>query len=138
MRQEITEIVVSTTGQACYEITGATARFLKEAGCRNGLLTAFIRHTSASLVIQENADRDVQLDMVDALDRLVPQNQPFRHTSEGLDDMPAHVKSALTATSLCIPVKNGQMVLGTWQGLFVIEHRSMPHRRKVVLHFIGA
>lgn len=137
MRQQLTEISVSTNGQAGYEITTAVAGWLANNKCRDGLLTVFIRHTSASLIIQENADRDVLLDLSDALAQLIPENQSFRHSSEGPDDMPAHIKSAITSTSLSIPVASGQMVLGTWQGIFVLEHRTAPHTRKLALHFCG-
>ena len=101
------------------------------------MLTAYIRHTSASLTIQENADPDVRRDLLDALDRLAPRSQEYRHRMEGSDDMPAHIKSALTSVSISIPVVNGRAVFGTWQALYLIEHRDAPHRREVVLHFLG-
>ncbi len=131
------ELAVSTSGQGCYDVTAAVANWLSNTQCKNGLLTIFIRHTSASLTIQENADPDVQLDLTDALNTLVPQNQNYRHSCEGPDDMPAHIKSALTSVSLTIPVMNGTMTLGTWQGIYLLEHRDSSHKRRLVLHFIG-
>src|SRR4030095_14812788 len=111
--------------------------WLAENGARDGLLTLFIRHTSASLLIQENADPDVQTDLIEAFARLAPLDRPYVHDVEGPDDMPAHIKSALTAASLSIPVRAGRMVLGTWQGIYVVEHRDRPHRREVVLQYLG-
>ena len=137
MHQEMFELVISTNGPGCYETTGAIDHWLADTGFNNGLLTVFIRHTSASLTIQENADHDVQLDLIDAFDTLAPQNAGYRHSCEGPDDMPAHIKSALTSTSLTIPVMEGRMTLGTWQGVFLLEHRTAPHQRKLVLHFLG-
>lgn len=139
MRQTQTEITVSTRGQGLYEITDAVRAFQAESAIRTGQLTAYCRHTSASLVIQENADPDVQRDLVAFFRRLVPDGDPlFVHTMEGPDDMPAHVKSALTQTSITVPIVEGALALGTWQGLYVFEHRSAPHRRRIVLHAIGA
>lgn len=131
-----TEIDIETRGQGLYEFTRAVAGFVeREAGGATGMLTAFCRHTSASLTIQENADPDVQHDLNEFFRRLVPENTSwFRHTAEGADDMPAHIKGALTDVSLSIPVAAGRMVLGTWQGIYLFEHRSRPHRRRVVLH----
>lgn len=138
MRQAQKEISVATTGAGLYEITRDVAAFLAPLRIETGLLTAFCRHTSASLVIQENADPDVQRDLVAFFARLVPNGDPlFVHTMEGPDDMPAHVKSALTQTSLSIPIANGALVLGTWQGLYLFEHRRAPHQRKIVLHVVG-
>ncbi|MGI9415278.1 MAG: secondary thiamine-phosphate synthase enzyme YjbQ [Hyphomicrobiales bacterium] len=119
------------------DISGHIARWLEGEGACDGLVTLFIRHTSASLTVQENADPDVQRDLVDALGRLAPEHAGYRHGMEGPDDMPAHIKSALTSTSVNVPVLSGAMALGTWQGLYVIEHRARPHRRKVALHFLG-
>ena len=113
------------------------ARWLGDIGAGEGLLTLFIRHTSASLTIQENADPDVLRDLLDALERLAPRAAGYRHASEGPDDMPGHIASMLTATSLSVPVAAGRMLLGTWQALYLIEHRDAPHRREVVLHYIG-
>ena len=113
------------------------ADWLSRIGAADGLLTLFIRHTSASLLIQENADPDVHTDLIAALERLAPRGGGYVHDVEGPDDMPAHIKSALTATSLSIPVRTGRMLLGTWQGIYVVEHRDRPHRREVVLHYLG-
>ena len=128
---------VATSGQGFVDITREAARFLERIGARDGALLLFIRHTSASLVIQENADPDVQVDLVTALDRLAPADAGWVHDTEGPDDMPAHVKSMLNGVSLHIPVINGTMALGTWQGIYVAEHRARPHRREVVLQFLG-
>jgi secondary thiamine-phosphate synthase enzyme len=113
-------------------------KFVTDAGGRNGAVTLFIRHTSASLTIQENADPTVLADSTMALYRIAPENAGWRHDTEGPDDMPAHVKTMLTATSLQIPVLKGELVLGTWQAIYLIEHRARPHRREIVLQFIGA
>ena len=138
MRQAVTSVTVSTRGKGLYEFTGDVERWVAEQAAHTGLVTLFIRHTSASLTIQENADPDVIADLNDWFGRLVKENDPhFRHTAEGPDDMPAHIRSALTATQLCIPVMNGRMALGTWQGIYVFEHRRSPHRRTVAVHFIG-
>src|SRR5262249_51513495 len=113
--------------------------WVSSTGVTTGLLTLFVQHTSASLTIQENADPDVILDLADFFERLVPEDDPhFRHTTEGPDDMPAHIRSALTQTHLTIPVVSCRMALGTWQGIYLFEHRSAPHRRSVVLHLIGS
>ena len=133
-----TEIAINTSGRGFTDISPQVESWLQSINASGGLLTAFIRHTSASLVIQENADPDVLRDLEDALARMAPEGHPYRHCSEGPDDMPAHIKSLLTATSLSIPVINGQTALGTWQGLFLIEHRSRPHVRKVILQFMGS
>jgi secondary thiamine-phosphate synthase enzyme len=128
---------VATSGEGFIDITREAARFLERIGARDGALFLFIRHTSASLVIQENADPDVQIDLVTALDRLAPAEAGWVHDTEGPDDMPAHVKSMLNGVSLHIPVADGRMALGTWQGIYVAEHRAQPHRREVVLQFLG-
>jgi secondary thiamine-phosphate synthase enzyme len=129
---------VSTPGRGLVEITQPVQEWLRGCGVSTGLLTVFIRHTSASLLIQENADPDVQADLERFLSRLVRDGDPlFEHTSEGPDDMPAHVRSALGTVQLSIPVLQGRMVLGTWQGIYVHEHRVRPHQRQVVLHVIG-
>lgn len=128
---------VATSGEGFVDITREAARFLERVGARDGALFLFIRHTSASLVIQENADPDVQIDLVTALDRLAPADAGWVHDTEGPDDMPAHVKSMLNGVSLHIPVADGRMALGTWQGIYVAEHRAQPHRREVVLQFLG-
>jgi secondary thiamine-phosphate synthase enzyme len=135
MKQLFHTVSVSTDGPGLYEITDRLLDFLKGAG--DGLLTCFIRHTSASLLIQENADPDVQKDLQDFFAWLVKNGMDFRHTAEGPDDMPSHIRAALTQTSIAIPVRNGNPALGTWQGLYVFEHRDAPHRRDVLLHYIG-
>ena len=130
-----TTLTIATHGPGLYEFTAEAARFVQEAGAAEGLLTVFVRHTSCSLLIQENADPDVQTDLTTFFRRLVPEGMDWIvHTTEGPDDMPAHIKAALTQTSLGIPVANGRMLLGTWQGLYLFEHRRRPHRRQVVLH----
>lgn len=138
MTQHTHTLEIATRGKGLYPFTREAARWVASTGVQTGLLTVFIRHTSASLVIQENADPDVLLDMADFFERLVPENaRCYRHTVEGPDDMTSHIRSALTQTSLSIPVLGGRMALGTWQGLYVFEHRSAPHRRSVVLHLAG-
>ena len=128
---------VATSGQGFIDITREAARFLERIGARDGALFLFIRHTSASLVVQENADPDVRTDLVTALDRLAPSDAGWVHDTEGPDDMPAHIKSMLNGVSLHIPVTDGKMALGTWQGIYVAEHRARPHHREVVLQFLG-
>jgi secondary thiamine-phosphate synthase enzyme len=138
MKQLQAEITVPTRGAGLVEITREARRFVDDAGFTTGILTVYCRHTSASLVIQENADPDVQRDLLAFFRRLVPDGDPlFIHTVEGPDDMPAHVKSALTQTSIGIPIIGGELALGTWQGLFLFEHRSRPHERRIVLHATG-
>ncbi len=138
MRQVQEVIRVSTRGQGLYEFTGEVVRFVQASGIVTGLLTLYIRHTSASLVIQENADPDVVRDLSEFYARLVEEGAPwYRHVMEGPDDMPAHIRSSLTDVSLSIPVSGGRPVLGTWQGVFVFEHRRAPHTRQVVAHLIG-
>jgi secondary thiamine-phosphate synthase enzyme len=138
LEQHSHKLQVSTRGKGLYEITRQIAQWLSETAVRKGLLTVFIQHTSASLIIQENADPDVQTDLSAFFERLVPENDPiYVHTMEGPDDMPSHVRTALTQVQLSIPVEDGRMVLGTWQGVYVFEHRAMGHRRSVVLHLIG-
>ena len=129
---------VPTSGKGLYEITGEVAEWLHRQPVGRGLLTLFVQHTSASLVIQENADPDVLRDLNAFFNRLAPEdNRSYLHTVEGADDMPAHIRSALTLTSLSIPVENGRMALGAWQGIYVFEHRAAPHRRSVLLHLLG-
>ena len=126
---------ISTRGRGLYEITGPLRRFVSGSGAATGLVTAFCRHTSCSLLIQENADPDVQRDLEAFFERLVPEGMDFVvHDAEGPDDMPAHIRAALTQTSIGIPVANGAPLLGTWQGLYLFEHRRAPHRRQVVFH----
>jgi secondary thiamine-phosphate synthase enzyme len=131
-------LAVDTPGEGFVEITREVARFVADAGAREGALFLFIRHTSASLTIQENADPDVRTDLVTALRQLAPESGPWVHDTEGPDDMPAHVKSLLTGISLHVPVIGGALALGTWQGIYVAEHRARPHRREVVLQFVGS
>ena len=131
------ELVVETHGEGFVEITREAARFVEQSGGRDGALFVYLRHTSASLIIQENADPDVQTDLVTALRNLAPQDAPWVHKVEGPDDMPAHIKGMLTGVSLHIPVQSGALKLGTWQGLYLVEHRSRPQRREIVLQFVG-
>jgi len=137
MVQASHELTVATGGKGFTEITGELARWLSTIAAEDGLLTVFMRHTSASLTIQENADSNVRVDLLDALEALAPEHKTYAHQEEGPDDMPSHIKAMLTSISLGIPVKDGRMTLGTWQGVYVIEHRTSPHRRTVVLNFIG-
>ena len=130
---------IRTRGKGLYPFTREVAAWVASTKTETGLLTLFIQHTSASLVIQENADPDVVLDLADFFERLAPENDPrYRHDTEGPDDMPAHIRTALTGTSLSIPVIGNRMALGTWQGIYVFEHRSSPQRRSVVLHLMAA
>ena len=131
-------LTVETPGEGFVEITGDAAAFVDEAGAGDGVLLLYIRHTSASLVIQENADPDVQTDLRTALRMVAPEGAGWVHDVEGPDDMPAHIKTLLTATSLQVPVLQGELALGTWQAIYLIEHRARPHRREVVLQFIGS
>jgi secondary thiamine-phosphate synthase enzyme len=138
LRQSFHELVVSTRGRGLYEFTRDVEKWIEQNKFREGLLTLHLRHTSASLLIQENASPDVQRDFEKFFERLVPDGDAiFEHTLEGEDDMPAHVRAALTTVNLSIPVHNGQMALGTWQGIFLWEHRHHGHSRRVALHFIG-
>lgn len=137
LRMANSALIVRTHGPGLTEITGEVRAWLRSIGASEGLLTVFIAHTSASLTIQENADPDVRRDLVDALNRLAPENAGYRHASEGPDDMPAHIKALLTSVSLSIPVVEGRTALGTWQGVYVIEHRAHQHERRIELHFIG-
>jgi len=137
MVQASHRLTVETKGKGFTEITRELSRWLDGLAADNGLLTAFICHTSASLLIQENADPNVRRDLLDILEALAPEGRPYAHEEEGSDDMPSHIKAMLTAVSLSIPVIAGSMVLGTWQGVYVIEHRVAPHRRTIALNFIG-
>ena len=133
-----TTLTISTRGKGLYPFTRDVQNWLAQQGASGGLLTVFVQHTSCSLVIQENADPDVTLDLRDFFESLVPEKgEHFRHTAEGLDDMTSHIRSTLTQTSVSIPVVEGRMTLGNWQGLYVFEHRSHPHRRQVILHLIS-
>ena len=129
---------VETVGAGFTEITEQTVNFLTQIGAEAGTLQIFLRHTSASLTIQENADPDVQTDLISALDRLAPEDAPWIHDVEGPDDMPAHVKAMLNGVSLHVPVIRSELALGTWQGIYLLEHRRQPHSREVVLQFIGS
>ncbi|MCA1452946.1 YjbQ family protein [Bradyrhizobium sp. BRP22] len=131
-------LTVHTTGAGFTNLTSEVAKFLREARGAEGQVTAFIRHTSASLTIQENADPTVLEDLLTVLRRLAPENGGWRHDTEGPDDMPAHIRTMLTSTSLQIPVLDGELALGTWQAIYLIEHRARPHRREIVLQFIGS
>jgi secondary thiamine-phosphate synthase enzyme len=130
-------LTVQTSGRGFVDLTAEIAQFAREAGAEEGAVTLFIRHTSASLTIQENADPTVLDDLMTVLDRLAPEDAGWRHDTEGPDDMPAHVKTMLTATSLHIPVLKRELALGTWQAIYLIEHRTRPHRREIVLQFAG-
>src|SRR2546428_8675266 len=135
MTQSTRRLAVSTRGQGLYEISGQVIAWVRETGMKTGLLTIFIQHTSASLTIQENADPDVIADLNDHFGRLAPEDgKLYRHTAEGPDDMPAHIRAALSETQLSIPVLDGRPTLGTWQGIYVFEHRRPHHRRRVLLH----
>ncbi|WP_371319754.1 secondary thiamine-phosphate synthase enzyme YjbQ [Variovorax sp. dw_308] len=139
MQQFTTSLIFQTRGRGLLEVTPEVADWVAKAGLAEGLLTVFVRHTSASLVIQENADPDVRGDLDRFFARLAPDGDPlFRHRDEGADDMPAHVRAALTAVQLSIPLYGGRLALGTWQGIYLWEHRTRPHRRELVLHLLGA
>jgi secondary thiamine-phosphate synthase enzyme len=138
MRQATRHLSVATRGKGLYNCTGPIAGWLRSQEISTGILTVFIQHTSASLTIQENADPDVVLDLNEFFERLVREDERwYRHTLEGADDMTSHIRSALTQTQLTIPVENKQMALGTWQGIYIFEHRRIPHNRTLVLHVIG-
>jgi len=138
LRQSFHELTIATRGRGLYEFTSGVESWLAQNKFTAGLLTLLVRHTSASLLVQENADPDVRRDLEAFFQRLVPDGDAlFRHTAEGDDDMPAHIRSALTAVSLSLPVRAGRPVLGTWQGIYLWEHRTRPHSRRVALHFIG-
>jgi secondary thiamine-phosphate synthase enzyme len=138
LRQAFLELVVSTRGRGLYDFTREIEKWVEANKFKDGLLTLHLRHTSASLLIQENADPDVRRDLESFFKRLVPDGDPlFVHTTEGGDDMPAHVRTALTTVNLSIPVRNGELALGTWQGIYLWEHRARGHARRVALHFIG-
>ena len=138
LRQHLSTLRIRTPGRGLLEITGEVRSRVTQSGITSGLVTLFVRHTSASLLIQENADPDVRGDLDRFFARLVPDGDTlFRHRDEGVDDMPAHIRSALTATQLSVPVSGHRMMLGTWQGLYVWEHRLRPHRRELTLHLVG-
>ena len=138
LRQAAHELTLATLGRGLYEFTGEIQAWLARQAFQQGLLTLHLRHTSASLLIQENADPDVRADLDRFFARLVPDGDPlFAHTCEGADDMPAHIRTALTTVNLSIPMTGGRLALGTWQGIYLWEHRHAPHTRRVALHFIG-
>jgi secondary thiamine-phosphate synthase enzyme len=137
MRQAQHQLSIATRGKALVEITREVREWVRAQGIAHGLLTIYCRHTSASLLIQENADPDVRTDLERFFERIAPENAGYTHETEGPDDMPAHIRTALTQTSLSIPVASGAPVLGTWQGIYLFEHRRAPHRREVALHLIG-
>jgi secondary thiamine-phosphate synthase enzyme len=138
VKQAQGELKISTNGKGFYDITRQVRKWVGGEQIRSGLLTVFIQHTSASLTIQENADPDVRRDLAEFFERLVPEETPwFRHTTEGSDDMPSHIRSALTSTQISVPVRNGTMSLGTWQAIYVFEHRTEPQIRNVVLQLMG-
>ena len=137
MKQAVHTLEITTRGQGLYEFTSTLGDWVKRQEMQAGLLTVFCRHTSASLLIQENADPTVRHDLKSYFDRLAPEDGRYVHNSEGADDMPAHLKTALTQVQLSIPMIDGRLALGTWQGVYLFEHRVRPHRREIVLHLIG-
>jgi secondary thiamine-phosphate synthase enzyme len=138
VRQKQTTVTIQTAAAGLYDVTGEARSAVSESGIALGQLTLFVRHTSASLLIQENVDANLRLDLDEFFRRLVPEETPwFRHREEGPDDMPSHIKSALTQTSLTIPIADGTLALGTWQAVFLFEHRAAPHRRQIVMHAVG-
>jgi secondary thiamine-phosphate synthase enzyme len=136
-RQAIGRLVIETGGPGFIEMTDGISRYVAGSGIRDGLASIFCRHTSASLTIQENADPDVQEDLASALDRLAPRHAPYRHGTEGPDDMPAHIRAMLTGSSLAVPILAGRLALGRWQGIYLVEHRDKPHRREVIINLYG-
>ena len=137
MRQAFHHLSVVTRGKGLYPFTDDVRAWLAHERVRDGLLSLFCRHTSASLLINENADPDVRADLAAYFERTAPEDGPYVHDAEGPDDMPAHIKTVLTGTSVAVPVSGGRMMLGTWQGIYVVEHRARPHSREIVLHFSG-
>jgi secondary thiamine-phosphate synthase enzyme len=137
MRQAMHRLTISTRGRGLTDVTEPVRRWVAEQQIGMGLLTIWCRHTSASLLVQENADPDVRADLETFFSRIAPEHAGYRHEDEGPDDMPAHIKAALTQTQLAVPVDDGRPVLGTWQGIYLFEHRAAPHRRELVLHLIG-
>ena len=137
MRQSRHTLSIATRGKGLVEITAEVRKWVAGQEIASGLLTIFCRHTSASLLIQENADPDVRTDLADFFERVAPESEDYVHDTEGPDDMPAHIRTALTGVQLSIPVADGKPMLGTWQGIYLFEHRSSPHRREVVLHLLG-
>ena len=138
MRQEFFNLEINTNGQKLYEFTYQSINWIKKNNFKQGILNLSIQHTSASLIVQENADPDVQTDLINYFDKLVPMdNYLYIHTTEGKDDMPAHIKSSLTNNQITLSINNGELLLGTWQGLYLFEHRLEPQYRKVIFHFLG-
>tara|TARA_B100000989_G_scaffold104658_1_gene76663 strand:- start:644 stop:1066 length:423 start_codon:yes stop_codon:yes gene_type:complete len=138
MKQEFYNLQIDTNGQRLYEFTNETIDWIKKNNFKNGILNLSIQHTSASIIVQENADPDVQTDLINYFDKLVPMNNKlYIHTTEGKDDMPAHIKSALTNNQISLSIKDRELLLGTWQGLYLFEHRINPHQRTIIHHFIG-
>ena len=137
MKQQINTLKIKTKGQGLYEFTSNIVKYVNEEKIENGLLTIYIKHTSCSLLIQENADSDVKKDLLTFFSKIAPENENYIHKSEGPDDMPAHIKSSLTQTNLSIPIENYEIVLGTWQGVYLFEHRKSPHTRVIKMHLIG-
>ena len=138
MKQEFFDFKINTNGQKLYEVTHQVIDWIKKNNFKNGILNLNIQHTSASLIVQENADPDVQTDLINYFDKLVPMdNSLYIHTVEGKDDMPAHIKSSLTNNQITLSIKKGEIVFGTWQGLYLFEHRLNPQTRKIVFHFLG-
>lgn len=137
MRQAFHRVAVSTHGKGLFDFTSEVRAWLTAERFRHGLISLFCRHTSASLLINENADPDVRADLAAYFERIAPEDGPYVHDAEGPDDMPAHIRAALTQTHLSIPVQNGALLLGTWQGIYLFEHRRAPNTREVALHFIG-
>ena len=138
MKQQFFNLKITTTGQRLYEFTDQTIQWINKNNFKNGMLNLSIQHTSASLIVQENADPDVQTDLINYFDKLVPMNNKlYIHTTEGKDDMPAHIKSALTNNQISLSIKNNELLLGTWQGLYLFEHRLETQNRTIIHHFIG-
>ena len=138
MKQEFYNLKIDTNGQRLYEFTDQTLNWIEKNNFKNGILNLSIQHTSASIIVQENADPDVQTDLINYFDKLAPMdNNLYIHTTEGKDDMPAHIKSALTNNQISLSVKNKELLLGTWQGIYLFEHRLNPHQRTIIHHFIG-
>ncbi|MDC0417417.1 secondary thiamine-phosphate synthase enzyme YjbQ [Candidatus Pelagibacter sp.] len=138
MKQEFYNLVLQTNGQKLYEFTDSTLNWIKKNNFKNGIINLSIQHTSASLIVQENADPDVQTDLISYFDKLAPMNNElYSHTVEGRDDMPAHIKSSLTNNQIALSLKNTELLLGTWQGIFLFEHRIEAQRRTIIHHFIG-
>ena len=138
MKQEFFNLQINTNGQKLYEFTDQTLNWINENNFKNGILNLSIQHTSASLIVQENADPDVQTDLIKYFDKLVPMdNSLYIHTTEGKDDMPAHIKSALTNNQISLSIKNNELLLGTWQGLYLFEHRLESQKRSIIHHFLG-